>query len=410
MKSEVKMRVVSDSNILSIKSCLGDSAELRLIPGREISRKDLLNADVLLVRSITRVDKELLQGTPVRFVGSATSGTDHVDLEYLRVSGIHFVDARGSNANAVVDYCFAALAFAVMHRDLRLDRCVVGLIGAGYVGGLFAQKLDKLGIRYRVCDPPLHDLMAADNLSSPVCRAATEPDTQFPERSVPPNSRFCTFNEVLSCDVISLHVPLVRGGAYSTYKLLGEHELRQLKPNATLINTSRGSVIYEPALIEKLRSSEAMTCIMDVWDNEPEVAAELVNLVDVATPHIAGYSQDAKQAATNMLLVELSAFFGLSESGSQQPTAASRPEVESPSSAPNAHWSCLLNLLPLLKLSGDFKHSVRQGNSAVQFDAMRKRLLNRREFKNFQIAEAALTAEQKSFLRVLGLQFIQDLR
>lgn len=396
------MRIVSDSNILSAKSSLINVTDLQLIPGREICRNDLLNADALLVRSVTPVNADLLHGTPVKFVGSATSGTDHIDLEYLRSANIHFAGAPGSNANAVVDYCFTALAYAVLHRNLQIERCRVGLIGGGHVGGLFAQKLAKLGIDYRVCDPPLQKSIGLEATVSPGWVFAA--DSDFYSHWIPPVSSFCSMEELLRCDVISLHVPLELDGEYSTYKLISERELRQVKPNVTLINTCRGTVVHEPDLIQGLRSNAGMTYIADVWDNEPNISAELVSMAAIATPHIAGYSQDAKQNATSMLLQALSEFFEQPAFDLQQPSS---PVLESQltlTATPDAQWSCLLELLPLMQLSGELKQALRQENFEDQFDAMRKRQLDRREFRFYRIAGTTLTAAQQLFLRTLGLR------
>ncbi len=403
------MRIVSDSNILSIEAFLQESAELRLLPGREICRDHLLDADALLVRSITSVDESLLHGTPVKFVGTATSGTDHIDLDYLRATNIHFADARGSNANAVVDYCFAALAFAVLHRNLTLDRCTIGLVGAGHVGGLFAQKLDLLGIDYQVCDPLLAELIRSDIELAAVLDKEKGAYSERRKHFIPPVSRFCSFKEVLQSDVLSLHVPLTRSGAYPTFMLFDEQALNELKAEVTLINTCRGSVIHEAALTNKLRAANQMTCIMDVWANEPHVAAGLVPLVDIATPHIAGYSQDAKFAATAMLCAELAEFAGFAQQAvAGQKTAPAFHTVELPRTE-DLRWGSLLGLLPLNRLSEEFKLSVSQGKSAMEFDAMRKQLLNRREFRHTHIANFVFNTGQQHFLNIVGLQCDQPI-
>jgi len=401
------MRIVSDSNILSIETFLKESAELRLLPGREICREHLLDADVLLVRSITRVDENLLHGTPVRFVGTATSGTDHIDLDYLRSADIRFADARGSNANAVVDYCFAALAFAVLHRNLKLDHCTIGLVGAGHVGGLFAQKLDMLGIRYQVFDPLLENLLRINIQSYEGQHKEAGSDRARLQQFIPALSSFCSFKEILRSDVLSLHVPLTRNGAHPTFMLLGEHELSELKSNVTLINTCRGLVIHEASLAKKLRAADEMTCIMDVWANEPHVDADLVPLVDIATPHIAGYSQDAKLAATAMLCAELADFAGFAQNAVlAHDTAPALHKAKLPN-ADDSGWRSLLELFPLNRFTDEFKLAVSQGKSALEFDAMRKRLLDRREFKHTQILKPAFNSVQQDFLKVIGLQFGQ---
>lgn len=395
------MRIVSDSNIFTAMPSLANAEELQLIPGRDISRKHLLNADALLVRSVTPVNEDLLHGTPVKFVGSATSGTDHVDLEYLRSANIHFAGAPGSNANAVVEYCFIALAYAVLQKNLQIERCKVGLIGAGHVGGLFARKLDKLGIDYRVCDPPLQKSIGLET-ALPSVRVIA--DSQLGTRSIPPVSRLCQLEDLLQCDVISLHVPLIMEGEFPTYKLIGERELRQVKPDVILINTCRGTVVHEPDLIRKLRSNDGMTYISDVWDNEPNISAELVALAAIASPHIAGYSQEAKQAATSMLLRALSEYFEQPAFDLQQPLSPAVNPKRILAKTSNAHWSYLLELLPLLKLSEELKQATGKENAGILFDAMRKRQLNRREFQFFSISAGTLTTTQQLFLQTQGLR------
>jgi len=389
------MKIVADSNILSVKSHFENIAELTLIAGRSIRRKDLVDADALLVRSITRVDKDLLEGTRVRFVGSATSGTDHVDLEYLQAKGIQFADASGSNANAVVDYCFAALAFAILHRNLKLEKCRVGIVGAGHVGGLLANRLQALGVKCRISDPPLEQFLKAQDSS-----LLLDPASSFP-----PLSSFCELEELLNYEIISLHVPLVFGGKSPTYRLLGEREFAQLQQTAMLINTCRGSVVLESALIKKLKEFDAITYIADVWENEPDIFVELTRFADIATPHIAGYSHDAKMAATQMMLAAVTAFFELPIVNQSESELLESFDLEF-DKKPNAHWQYLLDIFPLVKLSEEFKNSVRMGNANMQFDAMRKRLLGRREFRNYAISGAGLPEMQQEFLQVNGIKII----
>ena len=389
------MKIVADSNILSVESRFEDIADLKLISGRSIRRKDLLDADALLVRSITRVDKDLLDGTKVRFVGSATSGTDHIDLEYLQSKGIQFAEAGGSNANAVVDYCFAALAFAILHRNLKLQKCRVGIVGAGHVGGLFANRLQALGVACKISDPPLEQFLKSQEPASNADSASGYPSL----------SSFCALEELLNYEIVSLHVPLVFGGKHPTYRLLGEREFAQLQQTATLINTCRGSVVLESALIKKLKEFDAITYIADVWENEPDIFAELTRFADIATPHIAGYSHDAKMAATQMMLAAVTAYFELPAAKQSESELLEPFDLEF-DKKPNAQWQYLLDIFPLVKLSEEFKNSVRMGNANMQFDAMRKRLLGRREFRNYAISGAGLPDSQLEFLQINGIKII----
>lgn len=215
------MKIVADADILAVEGSFNRYGELVLIPGREIKKSHLQDVDALLVRSITSVGRGLLEGTRVRFVGSATSGTDHIDHDYLANHGIGFADSRGSNANAVVDYCFSALAHAVINKGLALQSSTVGIIGAGNIGSLLANKLEQLNIAYRLCDPPL-DYYA--------CSKKSDSDDR----------RYYSLQETLQCNVVTLHVPLTTSGDYPTYHLLNNENLKFLPEGAVLINTSTG--------------------------------------------------------------------------------------------------------------------------------------------------------------------------
>jgi len=215
----------------------------------------------------------------------------------------------------------------------------------------------------------------------------------------------CELEELLNYEVLSLHVPLIFGGNNPTYRLLGEKEFAQMQQTATLINTCRGSVVHEPALIQKLKEFDGITYIADVWENEPDVFAELTRFADIATPHIAGYSHDAKLSATQMMLAALSTYFEI-PAESQIESELLEPFDLEFDKRPDAHWQYLLDIFPLGKLSEDFKNSVRMGNADVQFDAMRKRLLGRREFRNYAVSGAGLPVTQQEFLQINGINII----
>lgn len=391
------MRIVADSNILAVQSHFEHLAELRLIPGRQISRSQLLDADVLLVRSITRVDEELLHGTAVKFVGTATSGIDHVDTEYLRSRNIAFSAAPGSNANAVVDYCFAALAFAVLHRGFDFDNCRVGIIGAGHVGGRLFAKLRKLGVSCVVHDPPLIERMRTQE-------GETQRDADRGEGTpdLSPTD-FHALPDVMACDVVSLHVPLTTSGSNPTAGMINAAALDSLNENAVLIHACRGGVVDEPALLSVLRSRDSLVYIGDVWCHEPTVYAALVDRADIATPHIAGYSVDAKLAATRQLSQALAHHFGIALAEVMtMDKNTERIDIYSDVS-PNAHWRLLLEHFPLEQLSQEFKAASQKGEVAAQFDLMRKRLMQRREFGAFRIANS-ISTKQSLFLATLGFQ------
>ncbi len=349
------MKIVADADLLDVAELFAEFGELLLLPGREIRNRDLLKADVLLVRSITRVDEPLLAGTGVSFVGTATSGSEHVDKQYLAERGIVFRDARGCNANAVADYCMAALAYCVARRGLDLSSSRVGIVGYGHVGSAFASRLRRLGVEVLLNDPPL--------LAS----------GRVPGELLP---RFGALDSVFDCQVVSMHVPLVDSGLHPSRGLVDEKCLDSLPENAVFINSSRGGVVEEAGLVEFLRRRADVAGIIDVWQNEPEIDPELAALATLATPHIAGYSRQAKRAASAALRRHLIADLGLSASHN----VACHPRTSELPLGSADGWQAALQALPLERLSREFSQAVQQGASAQLFDSMRRRLAGREEF------------------------------
>ena len=375
------MKIFADNNILAVQANFSRHGELHFFDGRSVSQEDLIDADALLVRSITTIDEALIGGTKVRFVGTATSGIDHVDTAYLRDAGIHFVDAKGSNANAVVDYCFTALAFATLHRGFSLSGSRVGIVGAGMVGGLFATKLEELGVEVRCYDP-------------------------FLAVTVQGNRKYYSLDEVLECDVVSLHVPLTSASVHPTLNLIGDAELAILTKNAILINVCRGGVVEELALKSLLSMREDIMTVFDVWENEPTIQSSLAQCVDIATPHIAGYSAEAKSNATKILALEFERHFRLGDAIEEEANE-SKPDVLDVEDAPGelAQWGTLLTALPLDELSEQFKRALSGGVGAETFDTFRQKLLTRREFMSSHLRRDTYSLFQQQQLTVLGFRF-----
>jgi len=276
------MRIVFDRYIPGIVDRLGDVVDLVPCEPGAIRREILRDCDALLVRTVTRVDAELLKGTPVRFVATATSGSDHVDTAYLSGRGIGFAAAGGSNARPVAEYVLCALVLWCEQRDLRLTNQTVGIIGCGHVGSMLAGLLEVLGVTVLLNDPPL----------------AEQGDPR----------RFHDLDTVLNADVVSLHVPLHAGGRHPTVNLVDRSRLRQLGPGTLLINTARGGVVDEAALKNRIHG-QGMHAVIDVWQGEPAIDAELASSVLLGTPHIAGYSLAAKHRASAMVCRAIGDYF-----------------------------------------------------------------------------------------------------
>lgn len=262
------MRIVADENIPLLDEFFASFGEIQRYPGRSIDAACVHDADVLLVRSVTRVDRTLLAGSSVGFVGTCTIGTDHLDLDYFHSRQIAWASAPGCNARGVVDYVLGCILALAEQQGVDPARRSYGIVGAGQVGGRLQQVLSDLGWTVKVCDPP---------------RAAQEAGP------------FVELAELLrDCDVISLHTPLNA----DTLHLIGPAELAALRPGAWLINASRGAVVDNLALRQCLEAGTELQVVLDVWEGEPQIDMELARCCRIATPHIAGYSLDGKLRGT----------------------------------------------------------------------------------------------------------------
>ncbi|HCN65660.1 MAG TPA: 4-phosphoerythronate dehydrogenase PdxB [Pseudomonas sp.] len=278
------MLIVADENIPLVDAFFAEFGEIRRLPGRQITRADVHDADVLLVRSVTKVDRDLLEGSAVRFVGTCTIGTDHLALDYFHQEGIQWSSAPGCNARGVVDYVLGSLLTLAEIEGANLNQRTYGVVGAGEVGGRLVHVLKGLGFNVLVCDPPRQAAEGGDYVSL----------EQIIER----------------CDVISLHTPLDKSAENATWHLLDQQRLNQLKHGTWLINASRGPVIDNNALREVLTRREDLQAVLDVWEAEPQVDVELADLCVLATPHIAGYSLDGKQRGTAQIYQAFCDFLG----------------------------------------------------------------------------------------------------
>ena len=321
MPTTRSLRLLADANIPFAEAVFGRYGAVRRLPGRAIALADVASADVLLVRSVTRVDAALLRGSPVRFVGTATAGTDHVDEAWLHEADIAFASAPGSNAGSVVEYVLAALLRLAVERGEGLREKTLGVVGAGQVGGRLIPRAEALGLRVLAADPPLADAARARGAASVFVPLA---------------------HLLREADAVTLHTPLTHPPApYPTAHLLGAAGLAAMKPGAWLLNAARGGVVEEDALQAALAAGQIGAAVLDVWEAEPEPADALVGLAAVATPHIAGYSFDGKVEGTRMLEKALRTW--LAKGGAPLPPAwdagavltAERLGVEAPS-APGA--------------------------------------------------------------------------
>jgi erythronate-4-phosphate dehydrogenase len=277
--------ILADENIPFAREAFGTLGEVRLKHGRQIAHADLADVDLLVVRSITKVDAALLAGTRVQFVGTATSGSDHVDTADLERLGIAFHAALGCNANAVSEYMAAAWLTLAKLRGETLAGRRVGVIGVGHVGSLVVKKARALGMEPVLNDPPK---------ARETGRASYRP-----------------LEELLDCDIVTCHTPLTFDGPDPTYRLIGETFFDRLKPGAWFCSAGRGEVVHEAALHKALDEQCLDAVVLDVWDREPEIDGRLLARVDIGTAHIAGYSLEGKLNGTAMVYRAACAYLGV---------------------------------------------------------------------------------------------------
>lgn len=273
------LKIVADNAIPFVErffSCIG---EVKLVDGRQINFKEVKDVDVLVCRTVTRVGQQLLQNSAVNIVASASSGTDHIDLDYLHQHSIKCVSAPGSNARSVAEYVLSAVCVLADQKGFDIKKKTVGIIGCGNVGSQLRRFLQALGIECRLYDPFLQQASASNAYSE--------------------------LSEIRHCDIISLHVPLTTDGPYPTQGMLGADFLQALAEDVLLVNTARGGVIDETALLKFLQLNEQAMAVIDVWANEPLIDTALLQRADIATSHIAGYSTDGKLRATQSVFEQV---------------------------------------------------------------------------------------------------------
>ncbi|HER08583.1 MAG TPA: 4-phosphoerythronate dehydrogenase [Bacteroides sp.] len=280
------IRIVADDRIPFLQGVLEKVAEVSYLPGNTIKQSDLKDADCLITRTRTRCDRALLEHTNVRLIASATIGFDHIDTGYCRAAGISWTNAPGCNASSVQQYMASVWLHLATWMGFTLEGRILGVVGAGHVGSPVAEAAEALGMQVLLNDPP---------------RKRAEKSDLFME-----------LDEVLAqADIITLHVPLNRGGMDNTLGMVDRRFVEQMRKGSILINTSRGEVIRESGLMEGIRGGRLAGVVLDVFSGEPEIDRKLLDAITIGTPHIAGYSLDGKAGGTTMSVRAVSRFFKL---------------------------------------------------------------------------------------------------
>lgn len=377
------MKVVADENIPGLERLADAGVDLLRRPGRDIAAADVGDAQALLIRSVTRIDEDLLACAPrLRYVGTATSGYDHVDRESLRHRGIAFAHAPGANANSVVEYVLSAIAETDDYLERLLAGGRVGIVGYGHIGQLLGRRLDALGVAWCVSDPWKEQQAGIPNAAS--------------------------LGEVLAADVVTLHAELTDAKPYPSRHLLHARNLASLSRGTLLINASRGPVVDNAALRKRLHADDAPVTVLDVWEGEPFLDTELLALARLGSAHIAGYSWDSKLLATQMLLSAMASAVNIAPLPAPSDAAPALATLDK-----GARGAALIrSLLAGRYRVGDDDRRLREALHGAQsaacrgraFDALRRDYRRRWELAGSRVSDPGWNPSQWKQAMALGVE------
>lgn len=360
------MKLVVDENIPFAEESFGQHADITFRSGRSITQSDVRDADALIVRSVTRVDEALLNKSNVRFVGSCTIGEDHLNTDDLASLNIAYSSAPGSNAQSAAEYTFTALLVLADKHQMPLNKLTVAIIGGGNVGSRVFHLLNTIGIKTVVCDPYQQNIEQAT---------------------------YVDWQTALNADVLTFHTPLTKTGPHPTHHLLHADSLKQLPKHTAIINTSRGDVIDEIALMTDLKNNPR-PLVLDVWANEPNINKALLAQCTIGTPHIAGYSTDGKVAGTQRIYNAFCQHFDIKPQWPDITLPLPAPKTTSPTT-----WlEAAISAYNIHKDDQSLRNALI--NNSLQspqngFDNLRKHYPIRREFSAYSLdATTILPADQ----------------
>lgn len=366
------MKIIVDSRIPFLRGLLEPFAEVMYLPGKDIKKEDIQDADAMIIRTRTLCTRDLLEGTSIKFIGTATTGYDHIDTDFCKVKGIYWVNAPGCNARAVAQYVASAILCFSKKYGFQPSSKTIGIIGVGQVGQKVERCARLLGMNVYLNDPP---------------RARNEGEKNF-----------VSMQRIQSeCDILTFHPILEKEGPDKTYHMADENFFAKLKKPVFLINTARGSVIKTEALKKAIQDGKVIDCALDCWENEPDIDKELLDVSLIATPHIAGYSSDGKANATRIILEHLNTFFDLK----MPKFAPDLPVPEEPilkihKNSPHKIASALLYAYDPLKDSEYLK------KNPDKFEEFRAQYPLRREYKAFRVLNSK--ESDAEILRAFGFQ------
>jgi erythronate-4-phosphate dehydrogenase len=376
------IKIVADDKIPFLKGALEGVAEMIYLPGSQISKSDLHGADGLVTRTRTCCDRDLLEGTGLTFIASATIGHDHIDAAYCDAAGIMWTNAPGCNSSSVQQYVVSTLLYLACHRGLDLKTMTLGVIGVGHVGKKVKSAGEALGMKVLLNDPPRARKEGMDG--------------------------FVSLDRLLSeADILSVHVPLNRGGDDNTYHMVNREFIARARKGVILINTSRGPVVDEGALLEGIRSSNLSDVVLDVFEQEPEIHPGLLSALTLATPHIAGYSLDGKANGTAMSVQALSRHFelGLDDWQPGDLPLPEKPELRGDTSQDQEKKMMWEIFRSTYDVSSD---DQRLKNAPDRFEQLRGEYPFRREPSAYAVRLSQGNPELFTVLEKLGFSVLED--
>lgn len=354
------INILAGESIPYVQEAFTTLGNVSLLPGRSITSASLTETNALLVRSITKINAALLEGSSVEFVGSASAGIDHVDTAYLQSQNIGFASSPGSNANSVAEYVITALLTVAHQQRMSLAGKTIGIVGVGNIGKLVKEKAEALGMVPILNDPFLAEKNEITHYS---------------------------LQETLSCDIVTLHVPFTQNGPYPTHHLINEHSLTWLKPSTIFINASRGEVVETQALLDSITQKRIGPTVLDVWEHEPHISWELFKSVTLGTPHIAGHSLDGKATGTFMIYAALCQHLEVEPSWnpSHSLPLPMVPSIQLESSSQTDEETLRFTVAEIYDLEADYRRMKSLllsplDERAQLFDGLRKNYPVRREF------------------------------
>lgn len=374
-RTKITMKIIADHTIPFLKGIIEQAGEVSYLSSARFTAGAVRDADVLIVRSVDRCSREILEKSRVRLITTATIGYDHIDTAYCEEAGITWKNAPGSNAESVAEYLLASLIRLSMHTKEPLAGKTVGIIGVGHVGRKVERLCKSYGMRILRNDPPRAEKEGADGFVS--LRVIAE-----------------------EADIITLHTPFTKEGKYPTYHLAGKEWVNAFVRKPWLINTCRGAVADTVALLEGMADGKIGAMIMDCWENEPHISLPLLKHTAIATPHIAGFSADGKANATRMCLEEISRFFRVEIKGMEKvtPPAPRYPLIDLNLYKENRIEQAILSAFDPLPVD-----RVLRGEPG-RFEWFRTHYDHPREFSAYSVANA--TETEAVLLQSLGFRII----